>query len=350
MDSNATPAASSGFSQYDKQEQSPLFNVLPSEIRHEIFAYALTSVPESTGPLSTRPLGVDEYCSRPGYETRHRISTELLRSCKRVYMEARHMPFAFSEHALYLTWEERSPRHKMSIKRMQECLDMFHHHHGDIRAGHIRIFAQLCALENRRNLMRLFGMRHFYPKTITITIRYTDTWGWEDNEPLRIDGNWGECMRLPASVSKFTLELESLERRKDEVDYIARRAADEWQFRRTDNVSMLADSSQISVSRWTGCSVLGGRRWVRDEARPGQLDYYLAKTTWRPLQESRPAPPGGNPSLAVKWKRQMPRSLGYEFIFNSELEELGIPLSTPAEKAVAEYAAATVQERSLVIV
>lgn len=349
MDSHAIPAVPAQFAQYAKQEQSPLFALLPFDIRNEIFAYSLTSMPEATRPLSTSPLRVG-YCSRPGYETRHRIWTELLRTCKRTYMEAWHMPFACSEHAFYLAWEERCPRHRMSREQMQERLDIIHNRQGDIRAGHIRIFAQLCLLEDSRNLMKFFAMRHFHPKTITVTIRYTDTWRWEDNEFLHISGKWCQSIRLPASVHKFTIEFESLERRKDEVDYIARGAADDWQFRRTDNVSMLANSSQIGLSTWTGCSVLGGRRWVRDEARPGQLDYYIAKVTWRPVQESRANLLDGNPDLAVKWKRRLPRNLGYDFIVNTELEELGISLDTPAERAVAEYAAATVRERFLVVV
>lgn len=341
---------SSKFTEYEEQKQSPLFSVLPSEIRHKIFAYALASAPETSRPTAAPTIGRDEYCVRPGYEARHRIWTELLRTCKRVYMEAWPMPFTCSEHAFYMTTEERSPHHKMSVEQMQECLDWINHRLGEIRGGHIRLFAQLSFLENTRDFMGLFAMRHFHPKTVTITIRYIDTLGWEQNQPLHIAGKWCKWMVLPASVSSFTLEIESLERRNDEVDYIAEEAAKKWHFERADGVNLLANPSEISVSRWTGCSILGARRWVRDETRPGQLDYYIAKVTWRPSQDPMGDRPETNPDLTVKWKRQVLRNLGYDFIDAVQLRELGISLDTPAEKAVAEYAAATVQERSLVLV
>lgn len=347
MDSKPVPLK---FTEYEEQKQSPLFSFLPSEIRHEIFAYALTSAPETAGPTASQNTERNEYCVRPGYETRHRIWTELLRSCKRIYMEASLMPFTCSEHAFYMAWEERAPPHRMSLKQLQECLDQIYHRQGELRGGHIRLFAQACFLDPSLDLMGLLTTRHFYPKTFTVTIRYTDTWRWEDNKPLHIPGKWCKCMVLPASVSSFTMEIESLERRKDEVDYIAMEAAKNWHFKRTDDVNLLANPQDISVFRWTGSSVLGGRRWVRDEARPGQLDYYIASVTWRPSQNPVGDRPETNPDLTVKWKRQMPRSLGYDFINDAELRELGIPLDTPAEKAVAQYAAETVQERSLVVV
>lgn len=193
-------------------------------------------------------------------------------------------------------------------------------------------------------------MRHFHPKTVTITVRYTDTLGWEHNQPLQIASSWCKWMVLPASVSSFSLEIESLERRNDEVAYIAGEAATKWHFKRADDVNLLATPSEISVSKWTGPSVLGTQRWVRDETRPGQLDYFVAKVTWRPTQDPMGDRPEVNPDLAVRWRRPMPRNLGYEFIDNDALQELDITLNTPAEEVVAAYAAATVQERSLVVV
>lgn len=345
------------FTEYEEQKQSPLFSLLPSEIRREIFAYALTSAPEATGTTSAQSADQDACVARPGYEAGHRIWTELLRTCKRVYMEAWLMPFTCSEHAfyiirdrVYMTREERSPRRKMSMEQLQQCLDRINARQGEVRGGHIRLFAQPDYLEDSRDFARLFAMRHFHPKTVTITVRYIDTFDWENNRPLQIEGRWSRSLILPASVSSFTLEVESLERRNDEVDYIAEELARTWHFRRTDDVNLLADPSEISVSRWTGSSVLGTQRWVRDETRPGQLDYYIAKVTWRPSQDPPGSLPEENPWLIVKGKRRMPRNLGYDFIDNDDLLALGITPETPAEKAVAAYAAATVQERSLVVV
>lgn len=339
------------FKEYEEQKQCPLFNLLPSEIRHEIFAYALASAPVATTPTIAQLLANQDGCYvRPGYEAPHRIWTELLRTCKRVYMEAWLIPFTCSEYAFYISTARRSPRRQMSMEQLQECLDWINDRQGEVRGGHIRLFADLRFLEYERDFKRLFAMRHFHPKTVTITVRYIDTPGWRNNQPLQIQSSWRNWLILPASVSSFSLEVESLERRHDEVDYIAEELARKWHFRRADNVNLLADPSGISVSRWTGSSVLDTARWVRDETRPGQLDYYIAKVTWRPSQDPMGDRPETNPDLAINWKRRMPRNLGYDFIDNDALQELGITLEDPPEKAVAAYAAATVQERSLVVV
>jgi hypothetical protein len=343
MEPDLLPAS---FTNYADQRQSALFSVLPPEIRSEIYAYALASAPDTTQPLDQ-----DEYCIRPGYETRHFSWTQLLRTCKRVYMEAWFMPFVWSEHTFYMAQAERSPRRTMSVKNMQKCLDLIYHRHGEAQGGHIRLFAQLFMLESSRDFMGLFnpGLRHFHPKSVTVTLRYTDTWHWEENQALHISGRWCRWMVLPESVTSFKMDLESIVRRKDEVDYIANEAARQWHFKRTDNVHLLAEPSDISISRWTGSSILGGRRWVRDEVRPGQLDYYVATVTWRPSQDSLGDRPRRNPDLTVNWTRPLPPSLGYDCLPEDTLRRLNISMDTPAEEAVAQFATLTVTERSLVL-
>lgn len=334
--------SSTYFTDYAGQKQSGLFSLLPPEIRSEIFAYVLTSAPDTTQPIDQ-----DEYCIRPGYETRHYSSTQLLRTCKRVYMEAWFMPIR-SEHTFYMALPERSPRRKLSLQKMEECLDLIHSRHGEVHGGRIRLFAQLFMLENARE--GLFTMRHFHPKTVAITIRYTDTWNWEDNRALHISGQWCESVELPQSVTSFKMDIESIKRRKDEVDYIANEAANKWHFKRADGAILLAQPSDISISQWTGSSILGNRRWVRDEVRPGQLDYYVATVTWRPsLEPIRPLP-RRNPDLKVKWARPPPRNLGYDFLPVDTLQRLNISMDIPAEEAVTQFATLTVTERSLVLI
>ncbi|KAJ5190197.1 uncharacterized protein N7498_009182 [Penicillium cinerascens] len=341
MEPNLSPAY---FIDYADQNQSGLFSVLPPEIRSEIFAFALASAPDTT-----QPIGQDEYCTRPGYETRHFCWTQLLRTCKRVYMEAWFMPFIWSEHTFYMARAERSPRRTMSVEKMQECLDLIHRRHGEVHGGHVRLFAQLFMLENSRTFMGLFTMHHFHPTSVTITLRYTDTWEWEGNRALHISGKWCKWMVLPESVTSFKMDIESIERRKEEVDYIANEAAEKWHFKRTDGTNLLAQPSDISISQWTGSSILGSRRWVRDEVRPGQLDYYVATVTWRPSRGSIGARPERTPDLTVKWTRPLPRNLGYDCLPEDTLQRLNISMDTPAEEAVTQFATLTVTERSLVL-
>ncbi|KAJ5156832.1 hypothetical protein N7492_009635 [Penicillium capsulatum] len=320
------------FSEYCEQSQCPLFTVLPPEIRSEIFAHALTGAADLTQPPDQ-----GNYCTRPGYENGHRTWTQLLTTCKRVYTEAWFMPFINSEHAFYMTSDERRPQRVASAKKLQQSLDLIRDRHGGTNGGSIRIFSQLAELETTKDFQGIFTMRHFRPTNVAITIRYTDTWYWESNSPLRIKGSWGERLILPASVSCFQIELESIERRKEEVDYVATEAATKWHFTRSDGTRFLSKPSNIAITRWSGSSMLGRERWVRDEARPGQLDYYVATVTWRPSPESPKPRPDKNPDIRVDWDRPAPKQLEYDSIPEESLMYARIPPNSTAEEAATAY-------------
>lgn len=160
---------------------------------------------------------------------------------------------------------------------------------------------------------------------------------------LKIDGRWvGYCEGMwPESVGEVRLELESLERRKEQIDDVAVQMAERWGFGRRDGVmlcvegrdggSMLRRAAVGSapddedddddhenaeakddhdhmnaeendeepdtnkhipgtVTRWTGSSILNGSRWLRDEtpdAAPGTLSYYVRTLSFVP----QPLPP-----------------------------------------------------------
>ncbi|KAJ9490288.1 hypothetical protein VN97_g2947 [Penicillium thymicola] len=99
-------------------------------------------------------------------------------------------------------------------------------------------------------------VHYIYPKSVTITIRYTDTWMWQHNEELDIEGAWDKWLVLPSSVIRFCIDLESTERRKDEVDYIAGEMADQWRFQRADGTNMDSAKADTPVFRWAGSSML----------------------------------------------------------------------------------------------
>ncbi|KAJ5702672.1 hypothetical protein N7488_010220 [Penicillium malachiteum] len=317
------------FTDFNPQTQSLLFS-LPPEIRYEIFACSLSSAPDTTQPIDQ-----DAYCTRPGYETISHTYTELLRTCKRVYMEAWFMPFLCSEHSFYMAWRQRSPKRVMSVPRMQACLDLIHARHGEVQGGSVRIFPQLWALQGTKDCGGVFSMKNFHPKTVTITIRYTDTWEWEQNRALYMEGAWAGRVRLPASVTKLKIDFESIERRKDEVNHIAHELAEKWRFRRSDGVDMVTSGEDsISFSRWTGSSTLGGMRWLRDETRSGQLDYYVGTVTWRPSKELPTDDRLFNPRVQVTWERPAVKSLRYTSVPTERLRNAGVPENSNAEEAV----------------
>lgn len=64
------------------QSQSPLFSILPGEIRNEIFSLALMQFEDDTASYNE-----DSYWYRPGFTAPHKSNSALLRTCKAAYLE-----------------------------------------------------------------------------------------------------------------------------------------------------------------------------------------------------------------------------------------------------------------------
>ena len=64
------------------QLQSPLFGVLPAEIRNEIFELALMQYEDDASAYPK-----DSYWYRPGFSGPHKGSSALLRTCRLAYAE-----------------------------------------------------------------------------------------------------------------------------------------------------------------------------------------------------------------------------------------------------------------------
>ena len=79
------------------------------------------------------------------------------------------------------------------------------------------------------------------------------------------------------------IELESLEQKKEQVNAIAKQMSERWFFKRMDGVALYPDASgrAIEIDKWTGSSTWNSHTWTRDEARPGQIDYYVASVVFR---------------------------------------------------------------------
>ncbi|CRG83610.1 CRAL-TRIO domain-containing protein C3H8,02 [Talaromyces islandicus] len=268
------------------QIQSPLF-ALPAEIRSLIFTYALTDYEDTT----LNSYDTNTYWYRPGYAARRRTATELLRVCKRVFQETWFLPFALAEHSFYLTLPHRAPATHITVDRMRGYLETLR----DFALSqdgmempqilHVRVFAQLWALEDPARLQELLSLAGFEPRVVTITLRYTDFWYWEEEIPLHIDARWVNTVKFPRSVAAIKMDFEMIDRRKTEIDFITDVAVQKWTFRREDGVVFVASPQDVMTSRWTGSSTWGNRRWIRDESRPNEIDYYVKTVTWKPAPE-----------------------------------------------------------------
>jgi hypothetical protein len=83
------------------------------------------------------------------------------------------------------------------------------------------VFAQLYALQEKESqLTQLMDMvsRDIIVTHLTLTIRYTDWWWWERNEPLVFSKRTMGNLRLPSTIQEFNLELETRNGKKAELD------------------------------------------------------------------------------------------------------------------------------------
>ncbi|KAK0702388.1 hypothetical protein B0H67DRAFT_650424 [Lasiosphaeris hirsuta] len=229
------------------QGSCPLFGILPGELRSQIFSLALIDFPD------------------PSPEKHYEADT---------------------------CYTQRAPPEydvDVQLPRLRSMLQRITQQHGgkQVEIECLRVFAQIWMLEEDR-LAALLKTPDLHPRILTLTIRHADWWWWEADEPLRLEGNWieGVCAAMSSSVHEVRIELESLERKKDQVDAIAKQMIERWFFKRKDGVVLYPNStgSEIEIDRWTGTSKWHGHTWRRDETRPDQIDYYIASVIFRPAR------------------------------------------------------------------
>ncbi|KAI0376712.1 hypothetical protein F5Y04DRAFT_265872 [Hypomontagnella monticulosa] len=271
-----------------RQDDSPLFGILPAEVRSYIFSLALTDYPD---PSPDKHYDESTCYKRPQYFAPRKSDTALLRTCRAAYAECWFLPFVLHEQTHWLTSHDRAPpEYDMYLNgadAVRSRLEQIKEQRGDseiIEIEGLRVFAQMYNIEGNllAGLLERSGLR---PRRLTLTIRHADWWYWEDDEPLRFEAGWirNVCDVLPSSVREFCIELESLERKKNQIDSIAKQMRERWFFKRTDGVALFADVTgrNAEIGRWSGTSTWNGDTWTRDETVPGRIDYYIVSVPFQ---------------------------------------------------------------------
>ena len=283
----------------DAQGGSPLFKTLPPEVRTHIFSLALADYPD---PSPDRQYRITTYFTRPSYFAPRRSDTELLRTCRAIYRECWFLPFLLKEQTWWLTSPDRAPPEfsaHYALRELQAELLQVAKQLGDddFVIERLRVFAQMWRIEEG-GMGAVLRTKSLHPRVVTLTIRHADWWWWENDDPLRFEGDWlkGIYQDLSPATQEFRIELESLERKKGQVDAIAAQMRQRWFFRKSDDTIMLADKSgkDDEISRWSGTSTWNHQRWIRDETTEDQLDFYIRTVKFRP--EKVLARRGGEPS------------------------------------------------------
>ncbi|KAJ3735177.1 hypothetical protein DFJ43DRAFT_1020405 [Lentinula guzmanii] len=272
--------------QHNNQQQSPLFSQIPPEIRNTIFLYAL---------LSYEDLSIiypnDTHYSRPEYRHASRIDPRLLQTCRLVYLETRLLPLNADEHVF---WCHRAPPGIKHASDPYKYFARFTEEQKD-RIERVHFFTQQYYLE--QDFWKVCMLPDMRPRSMTITLRHGDWWWWENNHTLHLDDGWSETLRCSKRLNEVILELETMERDKEQIYAIANRVSKETFA--LDNGKVLSAAGNPIVKReWMGPSRLTNlcydqtrKEWVeRDEVAeqgvpdPG-LKYCIVVIRWTAPKE-----------------------------------------------------------------
>jgi hypothetical protein len=201
---------------HDAQIQSPLFSVIPSELRNAIFMLALTGYDNLSAPYPAQNV----HYNRPGYRYKRRIDTALLSTCRRIYMETHDLPICLNEHVFWFRKDRGPPDVRHSDDPMAYFYDMTTEQRQTVEAIHL--FTELFWLEGMFPLVfeALPNLPGFRPKNLKITVRHADWrgWGFYMSPPLNFKKGWTESLSRIHGLETLEVELESVEKNKLQVN------------------------------------------------------------------------------------------------------------------------------------
>ncbi|KAF9077065.1 hypothetical protein BDP27DRAFT_1313068 [Rhodocollybia butyracea] len=182
---------------HDKQDQCPLFDRIPAEVRNIIFIYALLSYED----LSVR-FPDDAHYSRPEYRHASRIDPRLLQACRLIYLETRFLPVMADEHVFCRYASNPAQYFARLSEEQKDHVDRVH------------FFTQQYYLEGE--FPRICALPNMRPRSLKVTLRHGDWWNWESNNPLRLKDGWTVGLKNSKRLQEVILELETMERDKEQ--------------------------------------------------------------------------------------------------------------------------------------
>ncbi|KAF2268469.1 hypothetical protein CC78DRAFT_613175 [Lojkania enalia] len=238
------------------QEQSPLFSVLPPEIRNVIFEYAVCQYVDYSSPINLRS-GICHI----GHEHHLAIDTNLLRTCRLIYYETHAIPIRST------TYHIRSLQTRMSDHRL--------HHISSQQGQHLYHLHDMCVRPDSTQLSRFIRSPHLQWKRISYTIWSGLNTPWTTSS-LTMLLNTLEGVKFPASCQEVNVELETVEEDQQHVVF-AHNQQLIWgsSLLRTDASSMQYSPEGSREFVW-----LEPARQVHRSIVP-QFNYYTYRLCWR---------------------------------------------------------------------
>jgi hypothetical protein len=243
------------------QTQSPLFRI-PAELRERIFEYALTDYPDPKFDKDRED--VDHIDGL--FKASRRTDTQLLRTCRAVYMECWFMPLVLFEHIYQTNDGTYAPYSRFNKSSSWLCrqsmLELIINHQAQLRGGRINsamiieymhILASTELLVQGNMLQFLRAERHVVPQILHITLMDTP---FEPIGRLLAHDDWLRAVTLPVSVREVHLEMFRVGVEASEFSDF-RNAVDviigKWFFARSDGVVLYGDTK--FESDWSPCLV-----------------------------------------------------------------------------------------------
>jgi len=294
---------------FHAQAQSPLFSVLPAELRTLIFSYALAERDGAT------PISEDSFWYRPDYTHYRCIDTALLRTCRAAWLETCALPRRNVSVRLWLGGHDRmAPRRKSRCPSARPPdpltptgLDYAplasaardpaaaNHTATPWPAERAQVFAQMYALEGTewlRGALRGLAARPLPPREVTLTLRYADWWYWERDEALRVSDAWHGAVPMPRCVERVVLELETRWGKRDELRAIVRDQVVRWRWRSEEEGAEFGFVGS-KESDWVGTTKPGGRFYAHHaplangmQVEGNHMRYYVVKLVWEKRKKS----------------------------------------------------------------
>lgn len=284
------------------QTESPLFR-LPAELRHEIFSFATLQYDDKRFPYKETA-----YYYRPDHHARHTISISLLLTCRLAWLEANRLPMRQAEHCF---WFARSPYEvEQTEKGRWNTFFSSLTETNKIDLRHVHLFTQMYWAQGLGDsLPQLFGPLAKIPrlghmlKTFKITIRHTDWWYWETDNPLKFEVAWVEALLSTPyliNLETFKLELETLRSKRDQMQPIVNRLSKlEGRARIADPATWTPSGKKMivrdepTVFTWSGPARINDQEYAPYKGLD-KLDYHVVTLTWKPIK----APVSKEPILA----------------------------------------------------
>lgn len=261
----------------DGQMQSPLFR-LPPEVRKMVFEHAFVECDDLS-----RPYNKHEPYYRHDFKFAGKITTDLLLTCRQIYLEARLLPFAANDH---IFWQSGAPPGKLMSHHAAYFARMSTEQR--VLVQRARFFADFHWLECQNGSvswpagLALRKLKITVPRT-GWKYRYLD-W-YEEDDGVLIARNpaksWGGWVGNMPSLQELEIELES--ERCEQLEARASKAR-RWRFPLAEGGCLAHDGQEPTKSMRLVSSRMDPAREYEDDSQAEYNwdgDGNFDRTHWR---------------------------------------------------------------------